>query len=91
MPPPVVPKPLPPLIRLPTDQFPLFTDDMDLESLDAAVEKSLQYYQRAAGSGPFQMDDDRITVRELCESLIALREILLSGDTEAVGRRIRRP
>jgi membrane-bound lytic murein transglycosylase A len=82
--PPVVPKPLPPLVRLSTDQFPLFTDDMDLESLDAAVEKSLQYYRRAAGSGPFRMDDDLITVRELRESLIALREIFRSGDTEAV-------
>jgi len=81
--PPVVPKPLPPLVRLTTDQFPLFTDDMDLESLDAAVEKSLQYYQRAAGRGPFRMGDDQITVRELRESLIALREILRSGDTEA--------
>ena len=80
----VVPKPLPPLARLTTDQFPLFTDDMDLESLDAAVEKSLQYYQRTAGGGPFQMDADRITVRELRESLIALREILRSSDTEAV-------
>ena len=83
VPPPDVPKPFPPLVRLPPDQFPLFTDDMDLESLDTAVEKSLQYYQKAAGSGPFLMDDDRITVRELRESLSALREILRSGDTEA--------
>jgi len=82
--PPAVPKPLPPLVRLPTDQFPLFEDDMDLESLDRAIEKSLQYYKRATGSGPFRMDDDWITVRELQEALIALREILRSGDAEAV-------
>lgn len=84
MPQPVVPKPLPPLVRLPTNQFPLFSDDMDLESLDTAIEKSLQYYQRAARNGPFRMDDDRITVRELQESLIAFREILRNGDTVTV-------
>ena len=70
------PKPSTPLVRLPADQHPLFTDDMDLASLEKAIEKSLQYYNRAAGNGPRPMDDTVITVRELRESLIALREIL---------------
>src|SRR4030042_6587020 len=74
--PPVVPKPSTPLVRLPADQHPLFTDDMDLASLEKAIEKSLQYYNRAAGNGPRLMDDTVVTVRELKESLIALREIL---------------
>ena len=71
-----VPKPSAPLVRLPADQYPLFTDDMDLASLEKAIEKSLQYYSRAAGNGPRPMDDTVVTVRELRESLIALREIL---------------
>jgi membrane-bound lytic murein transglycosylase A len=71
-----VPKPSAPLVRLPADQHPLFTDDMDLASLEKAIEKSLQYYNRAAGNGPRPMDDTVVTVRELRESLIALREIL---------------
>jgi membrane-bound lytic murein transglycosylase A len=88
--PPVVPKPLPPLVRLPTDQFPLFTDDMDLASLETAVEKSLQYYKRAAGKGPVLMDDSRVTMKDLQDSLIALREILRSGETaEVMQTRIR--
>ena len=74
--PPVVPKPSAKLVRLPADQHPLFTDDMDLASLEKAIEKSLQYYSRAAGNGPRLMDDTVVTVRELKESLIALREIL---------------
>lgn len=82
-PPPAV-KTLPPLVRLQPDQYPLFADDMDLESLDAAVEKSLQYYRRAAGNGPSGMGDDRIGIDELRESLMALQEILHSGDSEAV-------
>ncbi|TSA46637.1 MAG: transglycosylase [Deltaproteobacteria bacterium] len=73
-----------PLVRLPIDRFPLFTDDMDLESLETAVEKSLQYYKRAAGKGPVRMDDTWVSVKDLQESLIALREILRSGDTAEV-------
>ncbi|MDO9230236.1 MAG: MltA domain-containing protein [Syntrophales bacterium] len=82
--PPIVPKPLPPLVRLPTDQFPLFTDDMDLASLETAVEKSLQYYKRAAGKGPVRMDDTWVSVKDLQDSLITLREILRSGETAEV-------
>lgn len=84
LPPPDISKTIPPLTRLSADQFPLFADDMDLASLDSAIEKSLQYYRRASGSAPFPMDGERVTVDELRESLIALREILRSGDPEAV-------
>jgi len=82
--PPIVPKPLPPLVRLPTDRFPLFTDDMDLASLETAVEKSLQYYKRAAGKGPVRMDDTWVSVKDLQDSLITLREIIRSGETAEV-------
>ena len=69
-------KPPASLVRLPADQHPFFADDMDLASLEKAIEKSLQYYGRAAGNGPRPMDDTVVTVRELKESLIALRGIL---------------
>ena len=72
-----------PLVRLPIDRFPLFADDMDLASLETAVEKSLQYYKRAAGKGPVRMDDTWVSVKDLQDSLIALREILRSGDEPA--------
>ncbi len=76
LPPPVIPKPAAPLARLSADQLPFFTDDMDPASLETAIEKSLQYYIRAVGSGPYRMDETVVTVRELRESLLALREIL---------------
>lgn len=96
-PPPPVVKPLPlpapkapALVRLSEDQYPRFDDDMDLASLEAAIEKSLRYYSRAAGSGPRLMAERMVTVRELKESLIALREILRSGaSAEARQERIR--
>ncbi|MEW6335707.1 MAG: MltA domain-containing protein [Thermodesulfobacteriota bacterium] len=81
-PPPVVPKP-PPLVRLPGDRMPLFADDMDLASLEKAMDKSLQYYARAAGSGPHRMGDATVTVRQLRESLLALREILRRNEPAA--------
>jgi membrane-bound lytic murein transglycosylase A len=90
VPPPVSVKPLTPLVRLPADKIPVFTDDMDLASLGKAIEKSLQYYSRAAGNGPRRMDDTMVTVRELRESLLALREILQREESdEAKQVRIR--
>ena len=80
----VVPQPISPLTRVPDDRLPLFADDMDLESLETAVEKSLQYYKRAAGKGPVRMDDTWVTVKDLQDSLIILREILRSGETAEV-------
>jgi membrane-bound lytic murein transglycosylase A len=78
---PVAPKAPPALVRLRADQIPLFTDDMDLASLEEAIDKSLSYYSRAAGSGPMRMDDRVVTVWELKESLLALREILRRNET----------
>ncbi len=69
---------------LPADRLPLFTDDMDLASLERAIEKSLQYYSRAAGDGPRRMDDALVTVRDLQETLIALREILRRDEPDSV-------
>ena len=87
--PPQVIKPTPPavmpaLVRLSADRLPLFIDDMDLASLERAIEKSLQYYSRAAGDGPRRMDDALVTVRELRETLIALREILRRDEPDSV-------
>jgi membrane-bound lytic murein transglycosylase A len=81
---PVAPKPVSPLTRVSEGRLPLFADDMDLESLETAIEKSLQYYRRAAGKGPFRMNDAWVSVKDLQDSLITLREILRSGETDAV-------
>ncbi|MDA8125202.1 MAG: MltA domain-containing protein [Deltaproteobacteria bacterium] len=84
--PPAVAKPVSPpaLVRLPADRIPLFADDLDPASLEAAIDKSLHFYDRAAGSGPWKMDDRVVTVRELKESLLALREILRCGDSPEI-------
>lgn len=84
VPPSVTPKTVSPLVRVPVDRLPLFADDMDLESLETAVEKSLQYYKRAAGRASVRMEESRVTMQELQDSLIALREILRSNDPAEV-------
>lgn len=90
LPPSVIPKPISPLVRLFADQLPFFADDMDPASLETAIEKSLRYYTRAAGSGPYRMDESMVTVRELKESLLALREILRRDEpAETKQKRIR--
>jgi membrane-bound lytic murein transglycosylase A len=81
---PAIPQPVSSLTHLPDDNLPQFADDMDLESLEKAVEKSLQYYKRSAGKGSVRMDDTWVSVRDLQDSLIALREILRRGEPEEV-------
>lgn len=61
------------------DLLPEFADDMDLSSLEGAVEKSLRYYKRSAGKGPVRMESDWVNVEDLKDSLVALREILRSS------------
>ena len=81
---PTPPAALPALVRLSADRLPLFLDDMDLASLEQAIDRSLQYYSRAAGDGPRRMDDALVTVRELRETLVALREILRRDEPDSV-------
>lgn len=86
----MVPQPVSSLIRVPDEGLPVFADDMDLKSLETAVEKSIQYYKRSAGKGPVRMDDSWVSVKDLQDSLIALQEILQSSDTaEARQEKIR--
>ena len=85
-----MPKPVSSLVLVPADQLPAFSDDMDMTSLDSAIDRSLQYYDRAAGNVLRQMGDALITVREQKDALLALREILRSGEPEEVrNQRIR--
>jgi membrane-bound lytic murein transglycosylase A len=84
IPTPPIPKPVSPLVRLSDDRLPFFEDDMDWPSLETALEKSLLYFRRAAGSGPHRMDESMVTVRDLTESLHALRDILRRGEPAEV-------
>ncbi len=54
-------------------------DDLDLSSLETAIERSLQYYEKIKGPS-FRFGNREISIAELKASLLAFREIIRSSD-----------
>ncbi|MFH1080305.1 MAG: MltA domain-containing protein [Pseudomonadota bacterium] len=54
-------------------------DDLDLPSLETAIERSLQYYEKIKDPS-FRYGDHEIAIAELRASLLAFREIIRSAD-----------
>jgi membrane-bound lytic murein transglycosylase A len=64
-------------------------DDLDLSSLETAIERSLRYYDKTKNSS-FWFGNHEISVSELKASLAAFREIIRSADPDEVKmKRIR--
>jgi len=82
-----VEKPTPPLVLIPTEKVPSLVDDLDRESLEAAIERSIQYYQRIVGNDAYVLGDDHVTGKELRESLLLFREIIGSDDSDEVKQK----
>jgi membrane-bound lytic murein transglycosylase A len=61
------------------DALPVLNDDLDLPSLKLAVERSLDYYERA-GVGPVRIGAEDFAPREMREALQELLEILQAGN-----------
>lgn len=77
---------LPTLVLIPPDKVPPLVDDLDGDLLGTAIDRSLEYYEKIAGNNMHSIGDERITARELKESLLAFREILSGSDSEEVKR-----
>lgn len=58
-------------------------DDLDLSSLETAIERSLQYYEKISAPS-FRFGDREISIAELKASLLAFREIIRSADPAEV-------
>ncbi|HOG18287.1 MAG TPA: MltA domain-containing protein [Syntrophales bacterium] len=56
-------------------------DDLDDASLEKALAASLRYYESLSPSAGYPLGGRRVTVRELQDSLLAFRRILLSWKT----------
>lgn len=67
-----------------SEKIPFHMDDLDRESLMAASEKSLQYYDGVKGTTTYLFGERRVTVDELKESLHAFREIIGSRESEII-------
>jgi membrane-bound lytic murein transglycosylase A len=85
-PPVIIPRKVPPM---PDADQRLRIDDLDLPSLETAIERSLQYYTRIKHSS-FYFGEREIPISELKASLAAFREIIRSADPDEVKlKRIR--
>ncbi|MEA1936437.1 MAG: MltA domain-containing protein [Thermodesulfobacteriota bacterium] len=83
-------KPAFPLILIKADDFPSFSDDLDQKSLELAIGRSLQYYDRLPEGRTFRFGKSLYMVRELKESLLEFLEIIRSSDADEIReRRIR--
>ena len=82
-----VEKPTPPLVLIPAKKVPSLIDDLDRDSLDMAIERSLQYYEMIAGNNMYGLGDGLVTGKELRESLLLFREIFYSSDSDEVKQK----
>lgn len=64
------------LTPVPSGQWPLLTDDMDVPSLKTAIERSLAYYNRLPEKTPYRFGAAVYTAGELKESLLEFLAIM---------------
>jgi membrane-bound lytic murein transglycosylase A len=91
--PPVLKPPVRPpqaLVPVPSRDIPPLKDDLDQVSLEQAVFRSLQYFERLSGKRTYRFGDKRYTVKEMKDSLVLFLRIMRSADPPGVKeKRIR--
>jgi len=60
-----------------------FTDDLDLASLELAIERSINYYENAGRDKVYRIEDKLVSAKQLKETLTAFRAILRKTDNNA--------
>ncbi|MGB5218599.1 MAG: MltA domain-containing protein [Smithella sp.] len=64
-----------------------FSDDLDRESLESAIERSINFYEKAGLPKVFNINGQTINTQEFKETLIAFRDILRRADNQADFRK----
>lgn len=82
-----VEKPKPPLELLSSEEMPSLTDDLHWESIKEAVAKSIRYYEAVMENITYRLGHDRVSAREMKESLLLFQEIIGSDDSDEVKQR----
>ncbi len=67
---------LPPLMTTEPSDLPPLEDDLDRASLETAIERSIEYYERLPEDELYRFGDTAYTVGEMKESLLQFMEIL---------------
>jgi membrane-bound lytic murein transglycosylase A len=60
-----------------------FADDLDVDSLDLAIELSIHYYDGVARNNVYRMSDRFFSAAQMKESLLAFRQIIKDGGSLA--------
>jgi len=77
------------LVKLPDGDVPVLADDLDAESLDTAIARSLEYLDKRKAAG-FRFGDCDYTAADVREGLLGFRDIVRTSDkTEDRMKRIR--
>jgi len=79
--------PAPPLLLITEKDVPSFLDDLDISSLETAIEGSLKYYNRLSGSAFYRINGTAYSVNEFKESLLAFSAIIKSRDTDNIKQK----
>jgi membrane-bound lytic murein transglycosylase A len=60
-----------------------FADDLDVASLDLAIERSLHYFDSSGRNNVYRIADRLISTQQMKESLLAFRQIIKDGGNPA--------
>jgi membrane-bound lytic murein transglycosylase A len=63
------------------------TDDLHWESIEGAIAKSIRYYEAVMENTTYRLGHDRVSAREMKESLLLFQEIISSDDSDEVKQR----
>lgn len=72
-----------PLVPVSPWEIPPLVDDLDVSSLERAIDRSMEYYDRLPNERTVRFGDRLCTVGEMKESLIAFLDILRTSDSDA--------
>lgn len=60
-----------------------FTDDLDMQSLDEAIERSISYYEGVGQNNVYRLADRLVRASQMKESLLKFRQIMQNGSSIA--------
>jgi membrane-bound lytic murein transglycosylase A len=82
-----VEKPQPSLVLIPPENIPVLVDDLHWQSIEAAIGKSIRYYEAVMENITYRLGDDRFSAKELKESLLMFQEIIGSSASDEMKQK----
>jgi len=80
-------EPRPPLLLLSPDTIPALVDDLGGESIGEALAKSIRYYEIVGEDISYGLGIDRVSARDMKESLLIFQEIIGSVESDEMKQK----